>query len=185
MLATLSGDLCLLFGLGVLLLPLLAVELSRPRDGLWGAVVLLLGLVLVTSSDRLRGAPMLAVLCGSLLISRLTTEISQARWQSLSEEEKHRLSSIDHWLTSLRQLGTAISSLGEGLSGVVKQLKPSGRSGVANSSGSAPRTKTPVRHQPPLLQQQPALNRLLAPSRTDNSPINQEDREQGDARRRH
>ena len=132
MLATLSGDLCLLFGLGVLLLPLLAVELSRPRDGLWGAVVLLLGLVLVTSSDRLRGAPMLAVLCGSLLISRLTTEISQARWQSLSEEEKHRLSSIDHWLTSLRQLGTAISSLGEGLSGVVKQLKPSGRSGVAN-----------------------------------------------------
>ena len=132
MLATLSGDLCLLFGLGVLLLPLLAVELSRPRDGLWGAVVLLLGLVLVTSSDRLRGAPMLAVLCGSLLISRLTTEISQARWQSLSEDEKQRLSSIDHWLTSLRQLGTAISSLGEGLSGVVKQLKPSGRSGVAN-----------------------------------------------------
>ena len=69
MLATLSGDLCLLFGLGLLLLPLLAVELSRPRDGVWGAVVLLLGLVLVTSSDRLRGAPMLAVLCGSLLIA--------------------------------------------------------------------------------------------------------------------
>ena len=30
------------------LLPLLAVELSRPRDGAWGALVLLLGLVLVT-----------------------------------------------------------------------------------------------------------------------------------------
>mgnify|MGYP001307856170 CR=1 FL=1 len=42
MLATLSGDLCLLFGLALLLLPLLAVELSRPRDGVWGAVVLLL-----------------------------------------------------------------------------------------------------------------------------------------------
>ena len=132
MLATLSGDLCLLFGLGVLLLPLLAVELSRPRDGVWGAVVLLLGLVLVTSSDRLRGAPMLAVLCGSLLIARLTAEISQARWQALSEDEQQRLGSIDHWLTSLRQLGTAISSLGAGLGGVIKQLKPSGRSGVAN-----------------------------------------------------
>ena len=67
MLATLSGDICLLFGLALLLLPLLAVELSRPRDGVWGAVVLILGLVLVTSSDRMRGAPMLAVLCGSLL----------------------------------------------------------------------------------------------------------------------
>jgi hypothetical protein len=34
--------------------------------------VLILGLVLVTSSDRMRGAPMLAVLCGSLFISRLS-----------------------------------------------------------------------------------------------------------------
>lgn len=52
MLATLTGDLCLLAGLAVLLLPLLATELSRPRDGAWGAIILLLGLVLVTSSDR-------------------------------------------------------------------------------------------------------------------------------------
>ena len=35
MLATLSGDLCLLFGLGLLLLPLLAVELSRPGICVW------------------------------------------------------------------------------------------------------------------------------------------------------
>ena len=75
---------------------------------------------------------MLAVLCGSLLISRLTAEISQARWQALSEDEKQRLGSVDHWLTSLRQLKTAMGSLGEGLGGVVKQLKPSGRSGVAD-----------------------------------------------------
>jgi len=132
MLATLSGDLCLLFGLGLLLLPLLAVELSRPRDGVWGAVVLLLGLVLVTSSDRLRGAPMLAVLCGSLLISRLGAEVGQARWRALSEDEQQRLGSIDHWLTSVRQLGTAMGSLGEGLGGIARQLKPSGRSGVGD-----------------------------------------------------
>ena len=132
MLAILSGDLCLLFGLGLLLLPLLAVELSRPRDGVWGAVVLLLGLVLVTSSDRMRGAPMLAVLCGSLLISRLGAEVGQARWRALSEDEQQRLGSIDHWLTSLRQLGTAMGSLSEGLGGIARQLKPSGRSGVGD-----------------------------------------------------
>ena len=96
MLATLSGDVCLLFGLALLLLPLLAVELSRPRDGVWGAVVLLLGLVLVTSSDRLRGAPMLAVLCGSLLVSRLSAEVGQARWRALSEDEQQRLASPEH-----------------------------------------------------------------------------------------
>jgi hypothetical protein len=131
MLATLSGDVCLLFGLALLLLPLLAVELSRPRDGVWGAVILLLGLVLVTSSDRLRGAPMLAVLCGSLLISRLSAEVGQARWRALSEDEQQRLASPEHWLTGLQQLGTAAGSLTDGLGGMAKQLKPGGKSGVS------------------------------------------------------
>ena len=138
MLATLSGDVCLLFGLALLLLPLLAVELSRPRDGLLGAVVLLLGLVLVTSSDRLRGAPMLAVLCGGLLVSRLSAEVGQARWQALSEEEQARLRSIDHWLTTMRQLGTAAGGLSEGLGGMAKQLKPAGKSGVSGKKWVRP-----------------------------------------------
>ena len=138
MLATLSGDVCLLFGLALLLLPLLAVELSRPRDGVWGAVVLLLGLVLVTSSDRLRGAPMLAVLCGGLLVSRLSAGVGQARWRALSEEEQTRLRSIDHWLTGLRQLGTAAGDLSEGLGGMAKQLKPAGKSGVSGKKWVRP-----------------------------------------------
>ena len=56
MLATLGGLLALPLGLSVLLLPLLLPELSRPRDSAWGALILLLGLVLVTSADRLSGA---------------------------------------------------------------------------------------------------------------------------------
>ncbi|MEC7896100.1 MAG: hypothetical protein VX628_00380 [Cyanobacteriota bacterium] len=111
MLATFAGDVCLLLGLAVLLLPLLATELSRPRDGAWGGVVLLLGLVLVTSSDRLRGAPMLAVVCGGLLISRLTAEVAQSRWQRLSPEEQQRLRSRERWSTSVQQLGTAFNTL--------------------------------------------------------------------------
>ena len=138
MLATLSGDICLLFGLALLLLPLLAVELSRPRDGAWGAVVLILGLVLVTSSDRMRGAPMLAVLCGSLLISRLSAEVGQARWRALSEEEQKKLGSPDHWLNNLQQLGSAVASLGGGLTGIFKQLKPAGKSGVTSKKWVRP-----------------------------------------------
>ncbi len=57
MVASLSGTLALAVGLAVLLLPLMASELSRPRDAMWGAVVLLLGLTLVTSADRLTGSP--------------------------------------------------------------------------------------------------------------------------------
>ena len=111
MLATLGGTLALLLGLAILLLPLLATELSRPRDSVWGAVVLLLGLVLVTSAERLSGAPMLGVLCGGLLIGRLGVEVGQGRWRLLSEEERQRLWSKERWQTSFSQAGAALARL--------------------------------------------------------------------------
>lgn len=111
MLATLAGFLALLSGLLLLLLPVLIQELSRPRDSAWGAVVLLLGLVLVTSSERLTGAPMLAVLCAGLLIGRLGGEVAQARWHALSQEERLQLGSLDRWQRSLNQLAASFASL--------------------------------------------------------------------------
>jgi hypothetical protein len=111
MLATLGGLLALPLGLTLLLLPLLAPELSRPRDSAWGAVLLLLGLDLVTSADRLTGAPMLGVLCGALLIGRLGLEVGQGRWRQLTEEEQQRLGSLERWSTSLRQLGLTSAGL--------------------------------------------------------------------------
>lgn len=122
MLATLGGFLALLVGLLVLLLPLLASELSRARDSFWGAVVLLLGLVLVTSSERLTGAPMLAVLCGGLLIGRLGVEVGQGRWRQLTDEERQRLWSLERWQTSLNQLGAALARLLQLASGVITGL---------------------------------------------------------------
>ncbi len=111
MLAILGGALALVIGLAVLLLPLLLPELSRARDAVWGAVVLLLGLVLVTSAERLRGAPMLGVLCGGLLIGRLSVEVAQARWRQLSEQEQQRLWSPERWQTALQQFGTTAARL--------------------------------------------------------------------------
>ena len=115
MLATLGGILALIVGLALLLLPVTVSELSRPRDSAWGAVVLLLGLVLVTSAERLTGAPMLAVLCGGLLIGRLGTEVGQARWRQLSSEEQTALRSSARWRTSLNQLLTVSAQLLAGL----------------------------------------------------------------------
>jgi hypothetical protein len=109
MVASLSGTLALVVGLAVLLLPLLATEMSRPRDAMWGAVVLLLGLTLVTSADRLTGSPMLAVLCGGLLIGRLGVEVLQLRWRALTSEEQQRLLSIERWQTSLSELVVSVA----------------------------------------------------------------------------
>ena len=111
MLAPLIGDICLLIGLSVLMLPIMATELSRPRDGVWGAVVLLLGLVLVTSGDRLRGAPMVGVICATLLICRLGVEVGRSRWNQLSDHEQQRLGSKERWSTSFAQLGAVMVRL--------------------------------------------------------------------------
>lgn len=127
MLATLGGSLALLAGLLVLLLPLLVPELSRSRDSVWGALVLVLGLVLVTSADRLSGAPMLAVLCAGLLIGRLGTEVGQGRWRQLSHDEQARLTGLERWRTSLQQLAAAlirlVSLAGASLGGLLSWLQ--------------------------------------------------------------
>ena len=91
MLAIFLGYLSLVLGFAVLLLPLLVTELSRPRDAIWGAVILLLGAALITSSDLLNGSPIIIVVLGASLISRLGVEISQSRWHQLGAEEKLRL----------------------------------------------------------------------------------------------
>lgn len=109
MLAVLIGSLALFAGLALLLEPLLLPELSRPRDALWAAVVLLLGLVLVTASERLQGAPMLGVLCGGLLVGRLGTEVGQQRWEQLPPEQRLELRTLAHWQRRALDLAVAVS----------------------------------------------------------------------------
>ena len=111
MVATLAGLGALLFGLALLLLPLLATELSRPGDSAWGALVLVLALVLVTSAERLSGSPMRAVICGGLLIGRLTVEVGRGRWRQLSPEEQGRLGTRERWSSSLNQASLALQGL--------------------------------------------------------------------------
>lgn len=113
MVATLAGLAALMLGLALLLLPLLATELSRPGDSAWGALVLVLALVLVTSSERLTGSPMLAVISGGLLIGRLLVEVGAGRWRQLTPEEQGRLGSAERWRTSLSQAGASLQGVGE------------------------------------------------------------------------
>ena len=110
-LAVLIGSIALIAGLLLMLLPLVASELARPRDSFWAAVVLLLGLVLVTASDRLTGAPMLGVLCGGLLIGRLGSEVGQQRWGALEPAQQQRFSETSYWTQQLEQLRGAAAKL--------------------------------------------------------------------------
>jgi len=160
MLATLGGILALVLGLVILLLPLLATELSRPRDSFWGAVVLLLGLVLVTTTERLTGAPMLAVLSGGLLIGRLGSEVGLARWRQLTPEEQQRLGSAERWRSSLDQLGASCARL----LGMVASALGGAGTWIAERRQPRPSTKRWVRPEaaPPVEEKEAAADATAA-----------------------
>ena len=148
-LAVLIGSLALVAGLLLMLMPLVASELARPRDSFWAAVVLLLGLVLVTASDRLTGAPMLGVLCGGLLIGRLGSEVGQQRWGALEPAQQQRFSETSYWTQQLEQLrGAAAKLLSAGgiiaswLQERLKKPEVSKRWVRADASGEATPTTT-------------------------------------------
>ena len=124
MFALVIGYLAISLGSLILLVSLLLTELSRPRDALWSALIMLLGLVLINSYESLNGSPMLAVLFSSLIILRLLAEISQYRWQQLGEEEKASLKTLNRWKNSIKQVFLASTKLGSIFLEVFKLFKP-------------------------------------------------------------
>ena len=124
MLALLIGDFSILFGLGVLFLPLFITELSRPGDGFVGAAILLFGLVLIANTQSVDSALTLAFIFGTLIVSRLGWEVGLIRWNHLSQDEQQRIGSFERWSTSFKQLTAAMAQLLIVLSDFSKFISP-------------------------------------------------------------
>ena len=114
MVVSIFGYLFLFIGLLILALPLILVELSRPRDWLMGGLFLFLGLFLEVESELLRGSINLLVISMTILYGKLILEIFQTRWHQLSSVEKTRIGSFQRWLLSFKQLGQIFAFLGNG-----------------------------------------------------------------------
>ena len=111
MVVSISGYLFLFIGSLVLLLPLILVELSRPRDWLMGGLFLFSGLYLLVESELLRGSINLLVISLVILFGKMCLEIFQNRWFQLSSEEIKRIGSFERWFESYKQLGQSFTSL--------------------------------------------------------------------------
>ena len=114
MLVSIFGYLFLCVGLLILALPLILVELSRPKDWLMGGLFLFLGLFLQVENEILRGSINLLVISMAILYGKMILEIIQTRWNQLSSEEKKRVGSFQRWFESFRQLGQILASLSHG-----------------------------------------------------------------------
>ena len=114
MLISIFGYFFLFVGFIVLVLPIMVVELCRPRDWLYGGLFLFLGLFLLVENVLLRGSINLLVVCMSILLGKMMLEIVQNRWYQLSSEEKKRIASFERWFESFKQLGQIFTLLGNG-----------------------------------------------------------------------
>ena len=116
------GYLFLLIGLLMLALPLILVELSRPRDWLIGGLFLFLGLFLLVENDFLKGSINLLVFSMAFLYGKMMSEIIQNRWYKLSLEEKKRIGSFDRWFESFKQIGQILTQIGKGFLKIFKDF---------------------------------------------------------------
>ena len=123
MVVSISGYLFLFVGFLILALPLMLVELSRPRDWLIGGLFLFLGLFLIVENDLLRGSINLLVISMAILYGKMILEIFQNRWNQLGYEEKKRIGSFQRWFESFKQLGQMFVSLGNGFINFFTSLK--------------------------------------------------------------
>ena len=114
MVVSISGYLFIFVGLLILALPLMLVELSRPRDWLMGGLFLFLGLFLLVENDLLRGSINLLVISMAMLYGKMILEIFQTRWYQLTSEEKRRIGSLQRWFESFKQLGQSFALFGDG-----------------------------------------------------------------------
>ena len=114
MFISIFGYVYLSFGLLILALPLILIELSRPRDWLMGGLFLFLAVFLLEENDLLRGSINLLVIAMTTLLGKMISEISQNRWNQLSLEEKKRIGSFERWFESFKQLGQIFTLLGKG-----------------------------------------------------------------------
>ena len=111
MLNSIFGYVFLFIGLLILALPLLLVELSRPRDWLIGGLFLFSGLFLLVENDLLRSSINLFLISISILYGILMSEIIQTRWHHLSFDEKKRIRSLERWFESFKQLCQIITRI--------------------------------------------------------------------------
>ena len=114
MLISIFGYFFLVVGFLILAVPLILVELSRPRDWLRGGLFLFLGLFLLVENDLLRSSINVFVIPMSILYGIMMLEIIHNRWFQLSFDEKKRISSLERWFESFKQLGQILALLGSG-----------------------------------------------------------------------
>ncbi len=103
------GGLYLFFGIIFLLIPLIYIELGRPRDFIKGGLNLVIGMLLLFKQNGLDILYSSILIVISILLIFYLLEIFSIRWNQLTNQEKNKLKTIEELKKNLSIFLDAIS----------------------------------------------------------------------------
>ena len=99
----------LFFGIIFLLIPLIYIELGRPRDLIKAGLNLVIGMLLLFKNNAFDNLYSLILIFITILLTFYLIEISSIRWNQLTKKEKNKLKTFLEFKKNVSKLGDAIS----------------------------------------------------------------------------
>ena len=88
------GTFHILLGFLYLLIPIILIELGRPKDLIKGGIFLLIGFILLFQQSIIQSIYSILLILYSILLAALFFEVISHRWNQLSEKEKLEFKTI-------------------------------------------------------------------------------------------
>ena len=105
------GSFYIFFGIIFLFIPLIYIELGRPKDFLKAGLNLIIGMILILKHKVFDNLYSLIIFLILILISFYIVEIFSLRWNQLTDKEKNKLKSTEEFKKNVIKLLEAISLL--------------------------------------------------------------------------
>ena len=96
------------FGMVFLLIPLIFLELGRPKDLIRAGLNLIIGLTLIVKSKVFENSYSAIYLLVTLLFTLYVFEIFTSRWNMLTDKEKNRFTNVLEFKKNLSKLSEAL-----------------------------------------------------------------------------
>ena len=103
------GSLYILFGIIFLIIPIIYIELGRPKDLIKACLNLLIGFVLLIKNRIYENTYSTVIFLMTLLAIFYVLEIFSNRWNQLTDNEKNKLITIVELKKNLSKISEAIS----------------------------------------------------------------------------
>jgi len=103
------GFFYLVVGTIFLLVPLIYLELGRPKDLIKSCLNLLIGFILIIKNKTLDESFVFAIVLCSVLIVFYIAELFSYRWNQLTDKEKHKLTTFLQFKNNILKILEAIN----------------------------------------------------------------------------